>query len=488
MKVGIIIFDLGTADDIKRLLRSLRLKFLPKHSKQYFVFTNTHSEEKFGSDTKIVNGFVIINTKDKSRPLKYTSIHYHARKFREFDYLYYLHPKSLISDKIVDTDVLYESIGVLHPAYYDSKREVFTYEHNKDSRAYVDKNSGKYYFFSTFTGGKKDRFLKMCHYIHDATDEDMDSGIYTNLGDESYLNRYYINNPPTILDPSFAYCTQLKDKFKRKIVYDYDGTIYEGSLNRSDLSDMTFTIPVRIDSKDRLENIELIVDYLQHNFKTNIIIGEEDYKPKLQHLGEKCQYIHYKPTMDRFYRTRILNKMAMAAKTPFIANYDCDIFFFARHYVDAIRKLRDNTVDMIYPFGGTNVLLERAHYYKEIKQHLNIEKINLTKHKKAIASATGYGCAVFFNKKKYIEGGMENEHFRSWGPEDQERYHRFLKLGYKIDRIYDSNAYHLQHHVGVDSSSKNPFYGQNDKEFKDVKRMSKEQLRNYVKKWSWVGR
>ena len=33
-----------------------------------------------------------------------------------------------------------------------------------------------------------------------------------------------------------------------------------------------------------------------------------------------------------------------------------------------------------------------------------------------------------------IEGGMENENFRAYAPEDKERYFRFTTLGYKVGR------------------------------------------------------
>ena len=47
-----------------------------------------------------------------------------------------------------------------------------------------------------------------------------------------------------------------------------------------DLKDITFTIPVRIDTPDRLYNINYTVEYLLRNFDTNIIIYENGPEPK----------------------------------------------------------------------------------------------------------------------------------------------------------------------------------------------------------------
>ena len=41
-----------------------------------------------------------------------------------------------------------------------------------------------------------------------------------------------------------------------------------------DLTDITFTIPVRIDSHQRHDNLNYILNYLKNNFETNIIVYE----------------------------------------------------------------------------------------------------------------------------------------------------------------------------------------------------------------------
>ena len=46
-----------------------------------------------------------------------------------------------------------------------------------------------------------------------------------------------------------------------------------------DLSDLTLMIPVKIDSDDRVLNLNVVATYLRHHFKTNIIIAEQGPEP-----------------------------------------------------------------------------------------------------------------------------------------------------------------------------------------------------------------
>ncbi|GHU62635.1 hypothetical protein FACS1894123_03930 [Bacteroidia bacterium] len=54
------------------------------------------------------------------------------------------------------------------------------------------------------------------------------------------------------------------------------------------------------------------------------------------------------------------------------------------------------------------------------------------------------GGAFIANTEKYKQTGMENEHFYGWGPEDYERYERWINLNYKV---YNAPGcmYHLSH-------------------------------------------
>jgi hypothetical protein len=92
------------------------------------------------------------------------------------------------------------------------------------------------------------------------------------------------------------------------------------------------------------------------------------------------------------------------------------------------------------------------------------------------------GGAVFYKKNSFLSGGLENENFISYAPEDQERYYRFGKLGYKIQRIKGC-LYHIDHYVGVNSYTQHPLYKANEKEYHRIRAI--QDLKAEIETWPW---
>ena len=86
-----------------------------------------------------------------------------------------------------------------------------------------------------------------------------------------------------------------------------------------DLKDITFTIPVRIDSRDRYQNLICIINHLLA-FNTNIIIYENGPNAGQIVYSHKDVKIISEKESGPFHRTRYLNKMARLATTKFLAN------------------------------------------------------------------------------------------------------------------------------------------------------------------------
>ena len=131
-----------------------------------------------------------------------------------------------------------------------------------------------------------------------------------------------------------------------------------------DLSDVTFIMPLRIESQDRLRNIILSLSYLLNNFDTNIIIQEVDDEskfqkyaaPELEKLIEDLSpitLIYEKNSDPVFHRTRILNDMLMETETDIVVNYDTDVIFPIENYLSA-RKMIVDGYDLVYPYGQGN--------------------------------------------------------------------------------------------------------------------------------------
>jgi predicted glycosyltransferase involved in capsule biosynthesis len=248
-----------------------------------------------------------------------------------------------------------------------------------------------------------------------------------------------------------------------------------------DLKDVTFIIPLLIDSEDRINNYNIVIDYLLKNFDTNIIVCESDKESHEDLLKRDGVNYMFVKNDDLFHRTRLLNIMTKKAKTDIIVNYDIDVVFKIGQYVDARNAIKSGDFDICYPYGG-NFMNVRKYYFNHIKEN-NLDGIDLDQCE--MANPNSLGGAFFFNKQKYIEAGLENENFVSWGFEDNERITRLSILGYRLSRI-NGVLYHLDHERTVNSGPEQPNYNNNMNEYGEILKMTKDELKKYIKSWDWV--
>lgn len=248
-----------------------------------------------------------------------------------------------------------------------------------------------------------------------------------------------------------------------------------------DLRDTTFTIPVRIDHPKRRECLELVISYLLKHFDTNILIGEESPEFTLADLNKTCRVHHFLSHNKWFYRTQILNNLAKLSQTPIIVNYDADVLLPIAQYVESVEALRSGKASLILPYAG-RCLDVPVKFHSRIQKELDISFVR--DGQCHCTNPHAVGGAVFWSKKVFFAGGMENENFKSWGYEDNERLSRFKKLGFKSMRV-SGHLYHLSHPRSYNSVENN-LSKLNEKEFYKIQKMSVEQLKTYMKTWSWL--
>ena len=128
---------------------------------------------------------------------------------------------------------------------------------------------------------------------------------------------------------------------------------------RTNLSEATFIIPIRIESPDRMRNVITTTAFLLENFKTNIIIKEVDKEsvfekealPILESIldvdiWENFNFIFEKSDEPLFHRQRVLNEMIMECETDIVVNYDCDVILPKESYILAYKGIMDNIYDV----------------------------------------------------------------------------------------------------------------------------------------------
>jgi hypothetical protein len=283
-----------------------------------------------------------------------------------------------------------------------------------------------------------------------------------------------------------------------------------------DLSNVTFIIPLRIDSDDRLRNIILSVSFLLNVFDCKVIVKESDEiskfntwaLPLIESIADtkNLTYIFEENYDDHFHRTKILNEMIMQTTTEIVVNYDSDIILPIQSYVKAKEMLDSGKYDVVYPYrfgekGERKVVLDTKvedetdlncllnfPLIKEFISDFNPETFDKSYGYAQNVNGLGwseYGMVQFFNIQVYKNGYLENENFIAYAPEDVERHHRWNILGYTIGRV-DNHAYHLEHKRTQNSWFNNPFMQKNNQLWEYLKELSKDQVINYYENQEYI--
>jgi hypothetical protein len=254
------------------------------------------------------------------------------------------------------------------------------------------------------------------------------------------------------------------------------------------LADAVVTIPVAYDSKQRRENLDLSLSNLYSNFFISICIGEQGPFKRFEDASMEetvADYYHFED-MKVFHRTKMLNDMCTwYSHRDIIINWDADVFIPPMQLIEAIRMIHKDKADMVYPYDGRFARVPRS-FLHQIKKYNDIGILSGHRFSgMGDQDAKSVGGVIVWNRKKFIEIGKENENFVSYGPEDVERYERASKLGLRIARIPGA-LYHLDHIASMDSGTTHPHYKQNVAELKKVQAMTADELREYIKTWSWA--
>jgi hypothetical protein len=184
--------------------------FISEAEKHYFVFTDNPQIDFENENPRIHR----IYQKDLGWPDN-TLMRFHTflqieKELLNMDYLFFFNANLLIKEKITSEEFLPTGnenlVATLHPGFYNKNRKKFTYENNRKSTAYIDKNEGQYYFAGGLNGGKTADFIEAMKIMRDNVDTDNKNGIVAKWHDESHWNKYLINRSNIkILPPSYLY-------------------------------------------------------------------------------------------------------------------------------------------------------------------------------------------------------------------------------------------------------------------------------------------
>lgn len=195
----------------EQLIQSGREFFLLDHDVTYVVFTDEKMEE--AEDVKV---FYQKRLGWPHDTLMRFEVYLNQREYlKDFDYLFGIDADMLFVSEIKE-EVLGDLIGTLHPGFYNKRG---SYESRRKSTAYVKNSEGDHYFAGGFYGGKKEEFFNLLSTTSQNIKKDFKKKLIAVWHDESHLNRYFIDHPPTqILDPSYCYPENLDLPFSKKLL------------------------------------------------------------------------------------------------------------------------------------------------------------------------------------------------------------------------------------------------------------------------------
>ena len=285
----------------------------------------------------------------------------------------------------------------------------------------------------------------------------------------AYLGKGTTIRPNCLFDGNLLNTSDYKDFYP-------DNWLIQDYQEKIDIRDTTFIIPVKYDHPHREENILLNIMHLQKYFDTNIIVGEVGNK--FNWMSKHVNYVEFKT--EKFHRTKMLNEMTLLAETPYVFNWDADVFISPVQIWQAVDMLRSGT-DFVYPYNGKFARVPRSEA-SNLGKYLDVGMLKGNYIGTRKTDMDSVGGAIGYIKKSFIDAGGENEKFISYGAEDLERKYRFEKLGYEVERV-EGFLYHLDHFISLDSSTKHENFNANQAEYEKVVKMGKAELTEYIKSW-----
>lgn len=270
---------------------------------------------------------------------------------------------------------------------------------------------------------------------------------------------------------------------------------------KHDLQGLTFLFHVRLDTKERALNVEIITNYYKHtctNYKCIFIEDDEKQKlPSVIEFTENDTYIYTK-SCDAWNKCASFNKGILLAKSEILAFHDLDAIIPIEQLTDTINQLKENkNAGLVYPYNGLFLCVSKEIKYNFAKT-LDVNDItkywpsnlaiNYNDGNILVGAHNSVGGCVLGRRDNIINANGYNPNFKGWGYEDNEFPKRVHIMGYTVSRLTDAKAalWHLPHDgEGASPKVENPYHEQNRQICSFVETAPKDKVREYTKtSWS----
>lgn len=217
-KIGLVVIATSKYDVfVPQLYNSVMKYFFKEDDVTIFVFTDS---ENIPEEDNIIRIFQEHEPWPGSTLKRYHIFDKSKEILSKMDYLFYCDVDMRFVAP-VGREILPELnsnglVGTEHPGFYGGRRG--TYETRTESKAFVGHNEGQIYFAGGFNGGTAEAFLKMSEQLKNNIDIDLSKGIVPVWHDESMMNRFFVDNHPKVLSPSYCFPESWQLPFEKKLL------------------------------------------------------------------------------------------------------------------------------------------------------------------------------------------------------------------------------------------------------------------------------
>ncbi|XP_030051262.1 histo-blood group ABO system transferase 1 [Microcaecilia unicolor] len=222
--VGLTVSVIGTyVKLLKKFLESAERYFIKDGKVNYYVFTDRPDDVK-ALDLKINRTMKVIPVPRyaswEETVLGRMEVFTNLTKlllWNKVDYLVSMDADIVLLNHI-GVEILGELVAAIHPGFYRSSRQYFSYERRPASQAFIPKNEGDFYYQSNFFVGTVPRIYHMAKACHKGIMVDKANGIQAWFHEESHFNKYLVYNKPTkLLSPEYIWSNSLGSPKEIKI-------------------------------------------------------------------------------------------------------------------------------------------------------------------------------------------------------------------------------------------------------------------------------
>lgn len=266
-------------------------------------------------------------------------------------------------------------------------------------------------------------------------------------------------------------------------------------MSSIDFSEISIVTHIRLDTSERLKNIQLR-DLFYRNTCINceFIYIEDDITQKFYEYTSTDTY-HLYDNDSEYQRPLCYNIGAKLSNRKFIYFLDADCIIHPKHIIRSTELLTDSNIGAINPYNGTafytyyNVkrAFEKVPTYETLNSFFPVKLYTRYRDENLLVGNTNaMGGAWLARKDNFKKYNGFNALFKGWGYEDNEFPVRLEKLGFKFQKYKAKDAvlWHLPHDCeGESLRSTNKYLDYNKSQLQFVQRASRDEILQYITSW-----